>query len=126
VDNSADISAAWNPLALTSFLLSLVFPVGAAVLQLSGGLFQPVNASTPPAYHVGVALLLAATVSVPVAILAGHAALDRARCGAHRQPLRRVAIVALVLGYGSLVTYLGGIVLTYYLLVTHPRFHIVG
>jgi hypothetical protein len=35
-----------------SFLLLLLFTVGLLVTQMTGGIFQAVNASTPPAVHV--------------------------------------------------------------------------
>jgi hypothetical protein len=125
VARSAPTPTPWNRLALVSFLLSLVFPVGVIVLQLAGGVFQPVNASTPPAYHVGMALLIASALTAPLALVTGHSALDGAKRRAYRQPLRAVAIVSLALGYGSIVAFLGGIVLAYWI-VTHTRWHMVG
>ena len=122
---SANTPTQWNALALASFPLSLVFPVNVIVLQLAGGVFQPVNASTPPAYHVGMALLIAGALTVPLTLVTGHSALDGARRRAHRQPLRAVAIVSLALGYGSIVAFIGGIVLAYWI-VTHTRWHLVG
>lgn len=122
---SANTPTLWNPLALVSFLLSLVFPVGVSLVQLAGGIFQPVNASTPSAYHIGVALLIVGILTVPLAIFTGYAALDWVRHCAYRWPLRGVAIVSLVLGYGALVAYFGGIVLFYWG-VTHQRWHLVG
>lgn len=107
VATSANTPTLWNPLALVSFLLSLVFPVGVSLVQLAGGIFQPVNASTPSAYHIGVALLIVGILTVPLAIFTGHAALDWVRHCAYRWPLRGVAIVSLVLGYGALVAYFG-------------------
>lgn len=125
VASSAPTPRLWNRLALVSVLLSLVFPVGVIVLQLAGGVFQPVNASTPSAYYVGNALLLASILTVPLALATGHGALDGATRRAYQQPLRGVAIVGLVLAYGSIVTFLGGIVLAYWIL-THTRWHLVG
>ncbi len=116
---------AWNRLALVSFLLSLVFPAGVVVLQLAGGVFQPVNDSTPPAFRVGIALLIASALTVPLALALGHSALDRARRHAYRQPLRGVAMIGLALGYGSIAVFLGGLVAAYWIL-THTRWHIVG
>jgi hypothetical protein len=115
----------WNPLALMSFMLSCVFPVGVVVVQVAGGVFQAVNASTPLAYHVGVALLIAGIPAVLLALFIGHGALDRAKHRAYRWPLRGLAIISLVLGYGALVAYFGGIMLFYWS-VTHQRWHLVG
>jgi hypothetical protein len=125
VATSANTRTAWNRLTLVSFLLSLVFPIGVIAVQLAGGVFQAVNASTPPAYHVGVALLIAGVLTVPLAIFTGHGALDRARQRAYRWPLRGIAILSLVLGYGALVAYFGGVALFYWG-VTHQRWHLVG
>jgi len=125
VATSANTPTRWNPLALLSFLLSLVFPTGVLVIELAGGVFQPVNASTPPAYHVGVAMLMAGVLTVPVAIITGHSALDWAKRRAYRWPLQRIAIVSLVLGYGAVVGYIGGVVLWYWG-VTHQQWRLVG
>jgi hypothetical protein len=125
VATPANTTASWNPLALVSFLLALVFPAGVILAQLAGGVFQPVNASTPPAYHAGVALLMAGVLAVPLALFAGHGALDRASRRAYRWPLRALALAGLVLGYGALLGYAIGLVL-YYWGVTHQRWHLVG
>lgn len=122
---SANTPTLWNPLALLSFLLSRLFPVGVIVVQLAGGIFQPVNASTPSAYHVGVVLLTAGILTVPLAIFTGHGALDWAKHRAYRWPLRRIAIVSLLLGYGALVACFVGVVLFYWG-VTHQHWHLVG
>jgi hypothetical protein len=108
-----------------SLLLALVFPVGVILVQLSGGVFQPVNASTPPAYQIGVALLMAGVLAMPLALFTGHGALDRARRRAYRRPLRALALAGLVLGYSALLGYAVGVVL-YYWGVIHQRWHLVG
>jgi hypothetical protein len=95
VAKAANTATLWNPLALVSFLLSLVFPVGVLVVELAGGIFQPVNASTPSSYHIGVALLIAGVLTVPLAIFTGHGALDWAKHRAYRWPLRGIAILTL-------------------------------
>ncbi len=125
VATSANTPPLWNALALVSFLLSLVFPIGVLVVQRAGGVFQPVNASTPPAYHVGVALLSAGVLAVPLALVTGHSALDWAKHRTYRWPLRGIALVSLVLGYGAVVGYVGGAVLWYWG-VTHTPWRLVG
>jgi hypothetical protein len=125
VATSANTSTQWNPLAVLSFLLSLVFPAGVLVVELAGGVFQPVYASTPLAYHVGMALLMAGVLAVPLAIVTGHGALDWAKRRAYRWPLHRITIVSLVLGYGGVVGYVGGVILWYWG-VTHQPWHLVG
>lgn len=122
---SANTPIPWNPLALVSFLLSLVFPVGVLVVQLAGGVFQSVNASTPPAYHIGMALLIAGVLAVPLAIFTGYGALDWAKHRVYRWSLRAFALVSLALGYGAVVGYFGGVVLWYWG-VTHQHWHLVG
>lgn len=121
---SANTSAQWNPLALVSFLLSLVFPVGVILLQLGGGIYQTVDAFTPPAYRVGVALLIAGIPATLLAIVTGHLALRWAKRRSYQQPLRGTAIMGLALGYGALVAYLGWFALAYWV-VTHLRLHFV-
>jgi hypothetical protein len=125
VGHSANTPRQWNPLALASFLASLVVPVGFILVQGAGGIFQAVYSDTPSAYRVGVALLIAGVPATLLAIFTGHGALDGAKRRAYRWPLRGIAIVGLVLGYGAVVGYLGGIVL-YFWLVAHTRWHIVA
>lgn len=122
--SSANPRTSWNPLAVVSFLLSLVFPIGVLVVQLAGGVFQPVNASTPPAYYVGVALMDAGILAVPLAIFTGHGALDWAKHRAYRWPLRGIASISLVLGYGTVVGFVGTVVWGYWVM-THTRWHFV-
>jgi hypothetical protein len=124
VASSAPTPTGWNRLALMSFLLSLVFPAGGVTVQMSGGLFHPDYVSTPPAYDVGLALLFASFLTVPAAILTGHSALDVAKRGVYQWPLRGLAIIGLVLGYGAFATFFIGIIVVFWLLA-HLRFHIV-
>lgn len=110
---------AWgNPLALVGFLLSLVFPVGVVLLQLGGGIYQVVDAFTPPAYRVGQALLIAGMPATLLAIVMGHIALRWAKRRSYQRPLRGIAITGLVLGYGALVAYIGWFALGFWV-ATH-------
>jgi hypothetical protein len=108
VATSTDTPSVCNPVALLSLLLSLVSPAGVLVAELAGGVFRQVNPSTPLAYHVGVALLMAGVLTVPLAIVTGHSALDWAKRRAYQWPLHRITIASLVLGYGAVVGYILG------------------
>jgi hypothetical protein len=125
VDDSATPPSSWNRLALVSFLLSLVAPVGITIVQLGGGLFRTLPPTTPPIFHIGLALLFASFLTAPLAIATGHTALNEAKRGAYQQPLRALAVVGLMLGYGSLAAYLAGFV-TVFWIMTHLRLHFVG
>lgn len=124
VASSAPTPTRWNRLALVSFLCSLAFPLGGVIVQLSGGLFHPSYISTPPAYNVGLVLLFAGSLTMPAAILTGHSALDGAKRGVYRHPLRGLALMGLVLGYGAIMAFFVGIVVLFWLLA-HLRMHIV-
>jgi hypothetical protein len=122
MSTSVTTPARWNALSLVSVLLSLVAPVGLIIFQLGGGLYEPVNASTPPAYHVGLVVQLVGIPATLLAIGTGHSALDTAKRRSYRQPLRGIAILSLVLGYGALVAYFSELGVVYWAL-THLRFH---
>jgi hypothetical protein len=70
-----------------SFLWSPPFPVGIINIHLTGGIFQAVNAATPPAFHVEVVLVRVGVLIAPETIGIGHFALDRAKRRAYWQPL---------------------------------------
>lgn len=125
MSTSATTSARWNILSLVCVLLSVVAPVGFIVFQLGGGLYGPIDASRPPAYHIGVALQYAGVPAMLLAIGIGHSALDSAKRRSYRWPLRAVALLGLTLGYGALVAYIIEFILIYWAL-THMRLHLVG
>jgi hypothetical protein len=73
-------------LALVSFLLSLVYPLGVTLFVLGGGSLvglTTVGAATPPAYWVGSKLEIVGVPALIAAIISGHMALGRAK----RSPL---------------------------------------
>ncbi|MGZ3667643.1 MAG: hypothetical protein ACXVDA_24525 [Ktedonobacterales bacterium] len=101
-----------NLLAFVSVLLSLVFPLGVVVELLAGGFSR-----------IGAALVLAGLPATALAIVAGHVALRRSDREPFQQPLRGVARIGLLLGYG---TYLGLAGLVIWVIVHGiPRMHIV-
>jgi hypothetical protein len=122
--SSAPTPTRSNRLALVCFLLSLVFPAGGVIVALSGGLYYSIYVASQSAFNLGLALLFASFLTAPAAILTGHSALDGAKRGAYRLPLRGFAIVGLILGYGAFVAYFVGIIAIIWLL-THFRMHIV-
>jgi uncharacterized membrane protein len=107
-----------NFLALASFLLSLVFPVGALLTRLTigpvylpyGGLFL----------QLGYALDILGVPTLIAAIITGHLALSQAH--QDRQARRGLAIAALVLGYLSLAFLIGFAI---WVLAQPNKFHIV-
>lgn len=109
-----------NRLALVSVCLSLVFPIGAICELLgSGVIVQTLVASTPLWSQVGAALVLMGLPATALAIVAGHVALRRADRRPFQQPLRGIARIGLLLGYGSVVAYLGLAVLVMAVVAVH-------
>ena len=107
-----------NQLALVSFLLSLVFPV---VLLLNLAIvnivvFPGVLFVLGPLGDVLDVLCMAAVIA---ALITGHIALRQAKRYPPQQARRGLAITGLVLGYLSLVVFLG-VVGLFIWLVTHP------
>jgi hypothetical protein len=109
-------------LALVSFLLSLVYPLGVTLFMLGRGSIwgtATVGAATPPAYWVGSVLEIVGVPALIAAIISGHIALGRAK----RYPLEHagwaLASAALVFGYLSLLVVLGEVGTALWIL-THP------
>jgi hypothetical protein len=111
-----------NQLALVSFLLSLIFPVGVA-LNAFTILFLRVTTSAAVAGLIQVAsgvIGLAGFAGFISAIVTGHIALSRAKRYPPGQAMRGLAITGLVIGYLSLVVLVGYIGLFITLLLQNP------
>lgn len=118
-------------LALTSLLLSLVFPLGFTlfVFRLIVDSHPALHTVSDPGLNLilnggATALLALGLPAFSVAIGLGHIALQRTGNAQSAQGARRMARTALALGYLSLLTILGGSAFTVYWLSAHPM-HLV-
>lgn len=114
-----------NRLALASLVLSLLCPIGAICAALGSGIVLVSLPYTEVWYTVGFLLLLAGIPATVAAIVSGHAALRRADRQPFQRPMRGASRAALVLGYGSSVTYLAVFGFAVWVTAHGPRMHLV-
>jgi hypothetical protein len=118
--NAPGVGWGRNLLALVSFLLSLVFPIGLLLVLLVGrGFIATVGPATPLWYSVGKVLEIVGIPALIAAIVIGHMVLGRANRDSLQPASEVLAMVGLGLGYLSLVLFLGvvGLIIWY---LTHP------
>lgn len=114
-----------NQLALVSFLLSLVFPIGVILILFGGGIIATVDSATPLSYRLGSVLEVVGVPALIAAIVIGHIALGRAKRYSLQHAWRGLALAGLALGYLSLVGFLGAFGLVIWIVIHGIRLHFV-
>jgi hypothetical protein len=83
--------------------------------------YLPVVAAIPLSSYIGSALVVVSPLAAALAIVAGHVALRRADRRPFRQPLRGIARLGIVLGYGSFIG-LAGLILRVEIVGIHVHY----